>query len=369
VHIVHVIARLNDGGPARVVDCLARSLGALGHRVTVIAGRCAEDEVDLSSRLLGHGIELVRIPALGRRVHLLSDARALVALAGWLMRLRPSVVHTHTAKAGALGRTACRILGMPCLHTYHGHVMSGYFSRAATRVVRLGERVLAGHAHHQALTASQLEELALRLHIGRRSRWHCLPIPVEIPLPARAAWQDRLQPAVPVIGFLGRFAPVKDPQLWLEVLARLQARQPVQGLMCGDGALRGICEERAAQLGIPVVFTGYVPAGEALAACDLLLMTSRNEGLPLAVLEAGGMEVAVVASAVGGLRDLAAAGAVMGARRSAEALADACAQVLELPERRTRLIRTASSLARSLGPAALAPRYEALYRAIAQGGP
>jgi glycosyltransferase involved in cell wall biosynthesis len=368
VHLVHLIARLNDGGPARVVASLAHALSARGHRVTVLAGKCQDDERDLSGQLRRGGVEVETISDLGRRLSPLADARSMADIIVRLAALRPTLVHSHTAKAGTLARLACRWLGLPCLHTYHGHVLRGYFARAPAMAAWLCERLIAGNAHHQALTSSQLEELSVRLGIGRRRRWHCLPIPVEIPSRAAAPWQQRLLTGVPVIGYLGRFAPVKDPLLWLEALARIAERRTVQGLMCGDGALRGPAEARAAALGLRVVFTGFIPAGEALAVCDVLMLSSRNEGLPLAALEAGGLGVPVLAPAVGGLADLVAMGAVEGAGRTPQALAAGCLGLLADPARRRLRIQAASALALSLAPATLAPRYEALYRAIIPGG-
>ncbi len=173
---------------------------------------------------------------------------------------------------------------------------------------------------------------------------------------------------MPVVGWLGRFAAVKDPLLWLEALARIAAQRPVQGLMCGDGLLRARAEARAAALGLRVLFTGFVPAGEALAVCDALMLTSRNEGLPLAALEAGGMGVPVAAPAVGGLADLVGLGAVEGAVRTPQGLAAACLGPARRPRPRRLRTQAASALALSLAPATLAPAYEALYRAIAPGG-
>ncbi len=117
VHIVHVIARLNDGGPARVLASLARTMIARGHRVTVLAGDCAADEPDLSAEVRSAGATLVRIPGFGRRLRPTGDATALFFLVAQLRRLAPDVVHTHTAKAGVVGRFACRLLRLRCLHT------------------------------------------------------------------------------------------------------------------------------------------------------------------------------------------------------------------------------------------------------------
>ncbi|MBA3686402.1 MAG: glycosyltransferase family 4 protein, partial [Planctomycetes bacterium] len=313
MHIVHVIARLNDGGPARVIEQLVLALAPLGFRATVLAGATALDEPDLSDRLRAAGVAVETLPALGRKLRLDEDVRAFRQLMRRLRALAPDVVHTHTAKAGAIGRVACRVLGLPCLHTYHGHVLDGYFRPAANAAARLAERICAGTAHHQALTPTQLLDLRERFGVGRHGRWHCLPPPVAPVTRRGAQWHARLQPGVPVVGLLGRLAPVKDAGLFIDALVELRRRQPVQGVICGDGGERPALEERARQSGVPVVFTGFVPAGEALGAMDVLAITSRNEGLPLVAVEAGSVGVPVVGSAVGGVRDLIRWGAVRGA--------------------------------------------------------
>jgi glycosyltransferase involved in cell wall biosynthesis len=367
VHIVHLIARLNDGGPARVVCTLAEQMRALGHNVTVLAGVCAADEPDLTGHLRARGLTVQTIATLGRGIAP-ADLSAFVTIIGDLRRLRPDVVHTHTAKAGALGRLACRLGSWPCLHTFHGHVLNGYFPGPVNLLIASAERMLAGVAHHQALTQSQMITLHQRWGIGRPGTWHCLPIPVEPVQLQPAAWQQQLRPGIPVIGYLGRFAAIKDPFLWLESLSVLSRRYPVQGVMCGHGDLASRIRELAQRRGLTVLFPGSVPAGEALFACDVLMLSSHNEGLPLVAVEAGGAGVPVVAPLVGGLCDLADIQAIEGVQRSATALADGCMRIIYDRDLRLRRIGAGRRLAARLAPKALAPRYDMLYRAIAAGG-
>jgi glycosyltransferase involved in cell wall biosynthesis len=365
VRIVHVIARLNDGGPARVIAALAREMAECGHQVTVLAGACGVDEPDCIELVQAHA-PVEAVPGLKRGLSALDELRALSSLTRRLRGLSPDLVHTHTAKAGALGRLACRRLGLPCLHTYHGHVLHGYFGRAMELGVRAAERAVAGVAWHQALTPSQLRDLRDRARIGRPARWRVLPVPVPPVAPARAAWHERLSPGVPVVGFLGRLAAIKDAPLWLETLAMLARRVPVQGVICGDGQERAALESRAAALGLPVIFTGFVPAAEALGGMNLLLMTSRNEGQPLAAFEAAGAGIPVVAPPVGGLADAVRSGAVVGARRDPESLAAACARLLADPRLAAAQARRGRAAAATVTPAALAPLYERLYREIVE---
>lgn len=357
MHVVQVVARLNDGGPARVIRSLAEGLRAAGWDCTVLCGSCADDEVDLAPTLRAAGLHIELIPGLGRALSLVDDLRACLLLAARLRALRADLVHSHTAKAGALSRPLCRLLGLPCLHSYHGHVLRGYFRPGINRVLAVGERLLAGRAHHHALTVDMACELS-GLGIGRPQRWHVLPVPVAQVLPQAAAWQASLPDDRPCLLFLGRLAPVKDPLLWLEVLALLAARRPIQGLLCGDGALRDVVAARAQ--GLPLRLCGQIPTGEALAAADCLLMTSRNEGQPLAAIEAAAAGLPVVAPPVGGLAALARAGLVLPAGRSAVALAARVEAALDAPPDPQQLATRAAAFA----PERLVPRYLTLYHRL-----
>lgn len=355
--VAHLVARLNDGGPARVIAQLAAAHRAAGHEVVVLAGSCAADESDIGEAVLPGLVE--RVAGLGRSVAPLADLRALMALRSRLGDLQPDLVHTHTAKAGFLGRLLCRSLGLPCLHTYHGHVLHGYWARPVHAAFALAERACAGNAWHQALTPSQLIELRDGHGIGRAARWVWLPPPVARVVPRAAAWHATLPVDRPLVLWLGRLAPVKDPILWLDTVAALNRMRPVHAVMCGDGALREAAQAHAARLGLSVTWTGFVPAAEALGAADLLLMTSRNEGLPLSAIEAAGAGLPVVAPAVGGLADAARWGVVRPAQRNPEALAAACAAVLSGPR------PGAHPLALALAGPKLTDRYLALYHLIA----
>lgn len=354
VRIAHVIARLNDGGPARVLAALAQGLRAAGHDTAIFAGVTADDEPDLTAALRTAGCAVITIPCLGRRVSLADDVRAWWHLRAALAQWQPDLIHTHTTKAGVLGRLIARSLGVAMLHTFHGHVLRGYFPRWLTPVLAAVERTLAHGCALQALTASQATELRDRWRIGRRWRWRVLPIPVA---PAsRAAIAPR---TVPVVGFLGRLVPIKDGDLWLDTLAEVARRQNVHGVICGDGGERERLQMRAQRLGLTVTFTGFVPTAQALAAMDALLMTSRNEGLPLAAIEAASVAVPVVAPPVGGLSDAIASGLVRGAARNASDLATAVQAALA-----DGADPRAQTQALALAPERLLPRYVAWYEAI-----
>jgi len=365
MRVIQLIARLNDGGPARVVRDLALALDAAGDRCAIWHGAIDADEVDLGPELVAAGIIARDLAGLGRRVAPLADLRALLHLICALRRERPDLVHTHTAKAGTLGRIACALLGIPCLHTFHGHILHGYFTPGINRALRCCERLLGARCHLHSLTPSLVRELALGHRLGRAQRWHLLPVPVRPVTPTGAAWHRALPDSdAPVVGFLGRCAPVKDLTLWLHCLHAIAARRPVCGVVCGDGPERAAGEALARRLGLAVHFAGTVPAGEALGAMDLLLMTSRNEGLPLAAVEAAGAGIPVVAPAVGGLRDLADAGLVVAAPRRVDRLSETVEGLLDDPATRAVRAACARRAAAALHPEVVTPRYRMLYRRL-----
>ncbi len=354
MRIAHVIARLNDGGPARVLESLVLGLTAAGHTSVIFAGTTAADEDDLTPRLRAAGCTVVQVEGLGRQVHVRGDLRALGSVGAALRAWRPDIIHTHTAKAGVLGRLVARRLGLPMVHTFHGHVLRGYFSRGVSAAAVMAERWLARGCTLHALTPSQAQELHRHWHIGRPQRWRVVPVPVApvavAPHPARA---------VPVVGFLGRLVPIKDADVWLDTLRELQQRLPIRGIICGDGGERPRLQRRAGELGLDVTFTGFIPVAHALAQMDVLLLTSQNEGLPLAAVEAAGAGIPVVAPPVGGMRDLIAAGMIHGATRRPQALAAAVVQVLQ-----HGADPRAQAAALALAPAVVLPSYVRLYEDV-----
>lgn len=315
--ILHLITRLERGGSS---DCtLLQALGAArrGHRVTVAAGPAAAPSGLLESARRQEGIRLVTLPALGRAVRPLSDLRALLQIAALLRGARYDVIHTHTSKAGALGRLAAALLGRRrrVVHQPHGHLFYGYYGRAGTAMVILAERLLARLAAVQiALTWRGVEEHLAR-GVGRRSDFRVVRSGIDL-RPLRAAPRGRaearrrlrLLPDDVVIGSLGRLEAVKGAEDLLEGFARAAASRPrLRLLLAGDGALRERLRERARALGhLPrlVMASSWEPPERILPALDLFVLASRNEGMGRALVEAMACGVPVVGCAVGGVPEV-----------------------------------------------------------------
>lgn len=319
VRVVRIQSRLTTGGPARQTLFLSDALRAHGFSTLLVTGRCEPMERDLFSEARAQGVRCVRIGVMHRGIHPFHDLAAVFRLWRLLRRERPHLVHTHTAKAGMLGRIAARLAGVPIVvHTFHGHVFDGYFPRILSRAVVLVERVLARLADRLIVLSPRLRDAVVdRYRIAPASRVTMLPLGLDLhalgewPLPRgwlrrEAGWgtDDR------VVGIVGRLAPIKDHALFLESAARLARRAPElhpRFAVIGGGSMAPALEARARELGLGghVHFFGWRDdLRRVFGDLDLLALTSRNEGTPVAVLEAMAAGVPIAATCVGGVPDL-----------------------------------------------------------------
>ncbi|HEY7400935.1 MAG TPA: glycosyltransferase [Actinomycetota bacterium] len=337
--VTRIITRLNVGGPARQAVSLTRRLGDRGYDCALLTGREGPREGRIEP---GHATTVV--PSLRRDVHPLADLRAGRELARLVRAHRPDVVHTHLAKAGALGRLAAHRAGTQVVvHTYHGHVLEGYFSRPVSRAFLEVERRLAAWSTALVAVSDAVRAELLALGIGRPHQWRVIPVGLELdpllgPLPRAAAARETLGlPVVgPVVGIVGRLVPVKDHETFLAAAARIVRERPSAHVaIVGDGELRERLGPRAAALlGRHVTFTGWVEDLPALyAALDVVVLTSRNEGTPVALIEAGAAGKPVVATRVGGVAEVVEdgrTGALVGAG-DAEGVAGEVLRLLDDP--------------------------------------
>jgi glycosyltransferase involved in cell wall biosynthesis len=353
--IVRVVTRLNVGGPSRQAVGLTADLALRGYATHLVSGREApgEGRIDLPP-----GLPIVDVPDLGREVAPLRDARAFRAIRDAIRERRPDVVHTHMAKAGALGRWAAHREGVPVVvHTFHGHVLDEYFARARERAFLEVERRLARRSDALVAVSEEIRDELLAMKIGEPDQWRVVPVGVDFSafdgVVERAAARRTfgLSPDAPVIGCVGRLVPVKDHATLLEAFEGIVATHRDATLMIvGDGELGPELRERAAAFGDRVRFLGWrrdLPT--VYAAIDVLALTSRNEGTPLAAIEAGAARRPVVATRVGGtstvvLHDrtgyLVPAGDAAAVARSIRAL-------LDDPDRRRRYGEAARTHVRS----------------------
>lgn len=326
--VVRVIARLNVGGPAQHVVWLTRAMAPLGFETTLVCGTVPPGEQDMSYVAVENGVEPQLIPEMSRELSW-RDGVVVWRLFRMLLRERPDVVHTHTAKAGAVGRSAAILYNLVnrlrpgrtralILHTYHGHVFHGYYGTAKTKVFLAIERLLARFTDRiLVLTEQQRSEIHETFRVGRAGQFAIVPLGLDLSS-LRAGVSDRVsartQLGVPAdafaIAIVGRVTAIKNHPLFLAAVARLVEAEPnvaLQALVVGDGDTRIEAERQTAALNLGNVVR-FLGAQKSMAtvysAIDALVLTSLNEGTPLAIIEAMVCGRPVVATAVGGVGDL-----------------------------------------------------------------
>jgi len=320
---MRIIARLNVGGPALHCLLLSEGLLAEGFQTTLVCGRMAEGEEsfeELHRRKIpaaAPGFEVHRLGSLRRLPSLLGDLRTLYELWRLMRTQRPQIVHTHTAKAGVLGRMAAFFAGVPVIvHTFHGHVLHGYFGPFLSWLVQLTERALARISSAiVTLSPGLRDELSLGYRVAPPERFRVIPL--GRPLAEFLGCESQsgalraelgLPPERRLIGCVGRLVPIKDHETLLRAIAEpVLVEQPLQLLIIGDGELRERLEGRVAELGLAerVSFLGWrSDLARIYADLELLVLSSKNEGTPLAMIEAFAAGVPVVATRVGGVGDM-----------------------------------------------------------------
>jgi len=360
IRILRIIARLNVGGPAIHVTLLTEKLGAPNYASTLVCGNIDADEGDMSYYAEAHGVQPLTLPELGRSLHPLHDLVTIWTLYRLIRRLKPDVVHTHTAKAGFVGRIAAWLAGVPVIvHTFHGHVFRGYFSPTMTRVFLMLERMTARMSDTViTLTEGLRRELADEYHVTRASHITVLPLGLDLaPFAASARKSgfsrlvamtptatvlDTFPPlgaplSAPLIGIVGRLVPVKNHALFLQAAVLVREKIPIAHfVIVGDGELRTSLENLVSSLNLSdsVTFTGWLrDLAPVYANLDVNVISSLNEGTPVSVIESLAAGCPVVATAVGGLPDLLDHGQLgrLVPSGDAQALADAIVAVLRNP--------------------------------------
>ena len=302
MRVLRIIARLNVGGPARHVVWLTEGMAREGFETLLVTGTVPPGEDDMSGFAAAHGVTPVIIPSMSRELSP-RDVVTIWKLWRLMARFRPDVVHTHTAKAGAAGRIAGLLYRTfsrkrPLfVHTFHGHVFHGYYSKWKTRVFLAIERFLARVNTDRivVLSEQQLREIRDEFRVGRAEQFVVVPLGIDLSdvrtgKSACPPWS---------VGIVGRLTAIKNHELFLRVAARL--RGEARFVIYGDGAERARLERIANGV---ADFAGTRDAGEIYASIDVLALTSRNEGTPLAIIEAMAAGVPVIATAVGGVVDL-----------------------------------------------------------------
>jgi glycosyltransferase involved in cell wall biosynthesis len=319
IRVLRVIARLNMGGPAIHVAYLAAGLETRGYHTTLVAGSLARGEDSMAFLAERLGVAVVSVEELQREVSLLHDARSVLRIAELIRSERPHILHTHTAKAGAIARAAALLAGGArppvVLHTFHGHVLKGYFNSGRTAFFRHVERALARASDVLVAVSPEVRDELVELGVAPYDKFVVirLGIPLEERLGDPTVDSDyRRLYGIPedafVIGWVGRMTGVKDTGAVLEIVRATRDRG-VEAVLCmvGDGPDRERLEQLAHELGIArsCYFVGYQSdVAGYYRLFDAFVLPSVNEGTPVSAIESLASETAVVANRVGGVPDV-----------------------------------------------------------------
>ena len=362
-----MIARLNMGGPALHVTYLAHGLATRGYETTLVAGDVGEGEESMAYVAEGLSVPVTTLPGLHREIAPVRDLRATFRLARMMRELRPHILHTHTAKAGAIGRVATLLArgARPpiVVHTFHGHVLRGYFGPVRTRVFRWLERQLARTADSLIAVSPEVRDDLVALGVAPASKFSVIRLGVELDerIADDGAARTKMRRALGIrdgrfaVGWVGRMTAVKRTDDVLRTFKQLRDLG-VDACLCmvGDGPDRPQVEQLASELGImrDCLFPGYQEeVGPFFAAFDVFVLPSGNEGTPVTAIEALASGCPVVATRVGGVPDVVRDGedGFLVEPGAVEEVADRLARLARDPDLRARM--------GAAGRARVVPRY------------
>jgi glycosyltransferase involved in cell wall biosynthesis len=310
VRVLRIIARMNVGGPAVQVSGLMRGLdqGLFEHEL--LTGYCASDEADYLEKV-ATDVKAIRIDGLGRSIKPSADLTALFAIIKEIRRFKPDVIHTHTAKAGVIGRIASILSGQKSIrvHTYHGHLLHGYFGAGKTKLVILIEKFLALFTNQLLAVGKKVQDDLIMAGIGSTKKFAVMPPGLQLAsVPSKSAARTELGLDQNQIycAFIGRITQIKRPDRFLDVVAKVKdSGVKVHFIVAGAGEKLQYCEERVDAENLPVTFLGWREDIEVvLAAADFVILTSDNEGTPLSLIQAGMVGLPVVATNVGSTNEI-----------------------------------------------------------------
>jgi glycosyltransferase involved in cell wall biosynthesis len=363
IRVMQVIARLNIGGSAAHAILLTAGLDPARFESALVTGVEAADEGNMLDLAAQKGVQPLIIPQLGREINPLKDWVTLIKLYRLFRDLHPHIVHTHTAKAGTVGRLAACLAGVPIVvHTFHGHVFHDYFGPLQTRVFIGIERFLASLSD-RIVTVSEGQRREIAAY-GVASLDKIAVVPLGFELDAllnceSLRGQLRRELGIPegmaLVGTVARLTAIKNHRLFLEAAKLvLQAGQEAVFLIVGDGELRAELEAYVAELGLAerVIFTGWrCDLPRIYADLDVVALSSLNEGTPVSLIEAMAAAKPVVSTRVGGVSDvvLDKKSGYLVQSKDARGLARGILDLLQAPEKAREMGLT--------GRAAVHPKY------------
>jgi glycosyltransferase involved in cell wall biosynthesis len=319
--VIRLFSRLNIGGPAIHVVNLATGLKRFGYETTLVVGRPVDEEGSMENWAREQGAQLLRIDAFQAPISVFKDAKVFFSLLILFLRERPFIVHTHTFKAGVLGRCAAKCTGVPVIvHTYHGHLLTGYWGPLKTNVIRLVESALGKISNRVLAVSQKVGDDLIKAGIVPREKLSVIELGFDVSklksefMTAPTLRKDLgLSEREQLVGIVGRLVPIKGIDLFLRALIPLLQEFPRLHLaIIGDGSeaesLKKCASEFDGDLS-RIHFCGWRrPVVPDLRDLDVCVCSSRNEGTSVSVIEAIMAGIPVISTNVGGMGDLLAQG-------------------------------------------------------------
>jgi len=372
IRVMRIIARMNVGGPAVQVTGLMRGINSFDFDHRLYTGFCATNEADYLVSVAAD-IKVNRVAGLGRRVNFRSDVRAFVYLVKEIRDFKPHVIHTHTAKAGVLGRVASIVSFHPSIrvHTFHGHLLNGYFGPAKKQLIVLVEKLLALITDELLAVGAKVREDLLRVGIGNIGKFGLMPPGLKLGvLPQRITAQESLEIDSTSLqcAFIGRVTQIKRPDRFLAIVSELKKRGvKLEFFMAGDGELLDECRAKIQMENLSVKVLGWQSDIEnVLSAADMILLTSDNEGTPLCLIQGGMAGLPVVSTNVGSVSEIVLhqeTGLITGF--DVQEIADALEELVNNKDMRSRLGSAAQKFTlANFGVTRLVQDHEKLYKKL-----
>jgi len=343
IKIVRVITRLNVGGPAINAILLTAGLKAYGYQTVLVRGVEHPTEGSMDALADAHGVRPLLLRDLQREPSPSRDLRALGSLYRLMRRERPTIVHTHTAKAGTLGRLAAALAGVPVVvHTFHGHVLTGYFGPAKSFVYRMAERALASRTTRIVAVGEAVKRDLVGLGVAPERKFRVIRLGLDLePLFGCEARRGQLRRELGLaeehilIGIVARLVPIKAHEDFFRAAALVSRSHPLaRFIVVGDGERRPHLEALVRDLGLEPVthFLGIRRDMDVVYGdLDVVALSSLNEGLPISIIEAKAAGRAVVATDVGSVGELVRSGTtgIVVPPRDPEAMARALTELAD----------------------------------------
>ena len=320
VKIIRIITRLNIGGPAQHAIFLTRSMQGDHFKTTLTTGVCGRGEVDMMYLAKELGVEPIVVREMSREVNPLKDLAALFRIYKIIKKEKPDIVHTHTAKAGTLGRLASILAGKAIrVHTFHGHSLEGYFGRIKNLVFAFIEKILARFTDRIiVLSKKQRDDLSQKYHIADQARFSIINLGLDLERflqigdahSGKFRIEYNIDEEAVLIGIVGRLVEIKNHRMFLDAVKKIQTQAREKNyrfVIVGDGHLKSRLIEYARKSGILdlIRFTGwYKNIWEVYEDLDIVTLTSLNEGTPVSLIQAMASLRSVVATDVGGVESV-----------------------------------------------------------------